>query len=41
MGAKELLYEHEDIWETQGFELARAEPIGFEVQHLNHSVTLS
>ena len=24
-----------------GFEPARAEPIGFQVQHLNHSVTLS
>ena len=30
-------------WKTTaaGFEPARAEPIGFQVQHLNHSVTLS
>ena len=30
-------------WRTTaaGFEPARAEPIGFQVQHLNHSVTLS
>ena len=36
-----LFLKLEDKTTAAGFEPARAEPIGFQVQHLNHSVTLS